>query len=294
MASRSSATSTSQSLFFNDNNNVNDDADTIYENVDEVRSTLKRNDESSEVQRRCRQNSRGSSSTEDSQSGSFNNVSETEKPPKTPSKLRISNPESNRVSAGSVKYSYDEVSVNFGKPVIVGAKQTLHVARSVSADDDIFGSVTFQSPLQELSYEEKEILFSISQPPVPAPRPSKNPPKTTEEKDVCHIHGLNDLEDDYAIYENPDDVKREISTKNVSVPPVPARNNFVTGEASSKDSTLKSNHSYENVYCEIQPHSKPIVNIMDRQEQRDEPVIVHVQDEEDFPARFGARPRSKR
>jgi hypothetical protein len=117
-----------------------DDTDSIYENVDDVRKSLKHPDDDCDndprdVQRRFRQNSRGSSSAEDS-SGSFN----AERPPKTPSKLRISKPEVCRSSSGSVKYSYDEVTVNFGKPVIASPKRP---TLQVSILQNVFLSPTF-------------------------------------------------------------------------------------------------------------------------------------------------------
>ncbi|CAB4066894.1 ARAP1 [Lepeophtheirus salmonis] len=66
----------------------------------------------------------------------------------------------------SLKSSYDEVSVNFGKPVIHGSK-------SESTSDCIFDSVTFQSPIEDLSPASREAVRQGIMPPVPAPRPSK-------------------------------------------------------------------------------------------------------------------------
>ena len=52
----------------------------------------------------------------------------------------------------SKKNSYDEVTLNFGRPVIQPNK------------DDIFSSITFSSPIQDLKPKT---------PPIPAPRLSK-------------------------------------------------------------------------------------------------------------------------
>lgn len=287
------------------------DADSIYENVDDLKTTIKPSDDAdNDFRRRRRQNSRGSSSAEES-SGSFS-VADAERPPKTPAKLRISKPESNRESTGSVKNSYDDVTINFGKPVIAVAN--LPTQKSVNVennDDDIFGSVSFQSPIQELTTEEKEILFSlaIQRPPIPAPRPSKMSPKpgeTSERVAPKPPTGTDERTDlaDAEIYEDPEDLKSftrgsltTTTAANFPAPDVPPRNSSGS-EPSLKSSTLKTIHSYENVYCELQPQPKSVENIIDRRlEPADDDVFDDkhdVDDEDDFPAKFGARPRSKR
>ena len=199
-----------------------DDLDSIYENIVEPSSVTKKCDvitgdsDVDDSDARRRRNSRGSSSTEESSGASSFTPSwvEEKPPPKTPSKLRISNPES-RASGGSVKYSYDEVSINFGKPVISQVS-------TGNDDDDIFGSVTFQSPIEDLSVAEKEMLFSVAvashSRPVPAPRPSKSQPK--ESVSVLappHLKDSSDIDD--KIYEDPDDLKSDLRDVFFKSPP---------------------------------------------------------------------------
>ena len=50
------------------------------------------------------------------------------------------------------RHRYDEITINFGKPVIVDQSET-----------DIFNSISFSSPIEDL----------IKTPPIPAPRLSK-------------------------------------------------------------------------------------------------------------------------
>ena len=257
-----------------------DDDDSIYENVADVTTrhknvaekTNRRGSDTDETERR------GSSSADESSgAGSFNWADE-RRPPVPPLKLRIPSSESR------VKYSYDEVSVNFGKPVILRQPDKI----KLDNEEDIFGSVTFQSPIQDLSVEEKEILFKASR-PVPAPRPSKTQrPKEKIEKE-------DEVEIDDKIYEDPDDLKSEISTLDrisKHPPQVPMRNVLIP-ENRPKSLTSKTN-SYENVYCEIRPFptsdksQSSVENIMDRKEGQ-------VADEDDdIPNRLGARPRNKR
>ena len=285
---------------------VDTDTDTIYENVDDLKTTTKPSDDvGSDFRHRRRQNSRGSSSAEDS-SGSFS-VTDAVKPPKTPAKLRIPKPESNRDSAGSVKNSYDDVTINFGKPVI-GQQAVTKSGAVGNDDDDIFGSVSFQSPIQELTTEEKEILFSLAlqRPPIPAPRPSKLSPKLGDASDrvTPRPHDETEIPPELAdseIYEDPEDLKSSsvgpTPSTNRPAPQVPPRNSSVE-ETSLKSSTLKTIHSYENVYCELQPQPpKSVENIIDRRLDPPSDAVNDRHDgddEDDFPAKFGARPRSKK
>lgn len=207
------ASNPSPKLFLDDR----DDLDSIYENIVEAPSVPKKSDvivgdsDVDDSDARRRRNSRGSSSTEESSGASSFTPSWVEEklPPKKHSKLWISNPES-RTSGGSVKYSYDEVSINFGKPVI----------SQVSTDDDIFGSVTFQSPIEDLSVAEKEMLFSVAVAsharPVPAPRPSKSQPKDTI---VAKPPQRESSEIDNQIYEDPDDLKSDLQDVFLKSPP---------------------------------------------------------------------------
>ena len=297
--SKSSRMASKHKFHFGETVDADNDADAIYENVDELKTAIKPSDDVESDfrrRRRRRQNSRGSSSAEDS-SGSFS-VNDAEKPPKTPAKLRISKPESNRDSSGSAKNSYDDVTINFGKPVIVRANPLTQ--KSVAAEDDgddIFGSVSFQSPIQDLTSEEKEILFSLAlqRPPIPAPRPSKMSPKLGHVSERVSPQPQPAAEPDHEaesqIYEDPEDLKSSVgSTAPTSfpAPQVPPRNTSAL-ENSMKSSTLKTIHSYENVYCELQPQPKSVENIIDRRLDPNDDV-----DDDDFPAKFGARPRSKR
>jgi hypothetical protein len=260
--------------------------DDIYENVGDVTTrhknvtdmTTRRGSDTDETEHR------GSSSAEESSGASSFNWADERRPPAPPLKLRISSSESRPFA----KYSYDEVSVNFGKPVILGVADK----NKEDNEEDIFGSVTFQSPIQDLSVEEKEILFKVAR-PVPAPRPSKTH-KQSEKEEIGHQH-KDDIEIDDKIYEDPDELKTAMSSLeqfSKYPPQVPPRNN--AAPENTPKSLNSKNNSYENVYCEIRPQisdkskTSKVENIMDRTEGQ------AADEEDDIPARLGARPRTKR
>ena len=216
--------------------------------------------------------------------------------------------------------------MNFGKPVLLGGDKF-----KVNCDDsdDIFGSVTFQSPIQDLSVQEKEMLFSAAiatrATPVPAPRLSKT--KQEEEKTSLHEENESDSED---IYEDLNELKfsgsklygskyatsSKLSSNDsakFSAPQVPPRNNFVI-ENPAKSSSSTKNNSYENVYCEIPPHqlnvdkSRLVENLMDKNDNgnltdknengnlidKNEKKCLENEAYVDITAQLGARPRKTR
>ncbi len=65
------------------------------------------------------------------------------------------------------KHRYDEITINFGRPVILDNAGRVPQS-SFGGEGDIFNSVSFTSPIQDLQHEE-----SSRTPPIPAPRLSK-------------------------------------------------------------------------------------------------------------------------
>jgi hypothetical protein len=158
---------------------------------------------------------------------------------------------STRTSTRTVD-SYDKVTINFGKPVIN------KVADQIT--DDLFGNVSFTSPIQDLE---------LRLPPIPAPRPSKLNKSVIQ---TCDISEDDDVKSD----SNSDNsLEQQQSQRVVQPPKVPPRNVILVPDISSL------NHSYENVYTDI----------LTNDNDDDEGLMDKL---EDVPEAFlGARPRRK-
>ena len=146
--------------------------------------------------------------------------------------------QSSRSSASSKKSSYDEMSINAGRPVI-------------ASERDPLSAVTFESPLKDLETSKP------SQPtPVPAPRFSKMRSQSTEER------GEESSYCNEVIYEElvPKEFPSHLSTS-AAEPPSPQISLSRDADADPPPSTsfgVDERKCDDNIYSELDPPPPPL------------------------------------
>jgi len=138
-------------------------------------------------------------------------------------------------SRNSAKYSYDEVSLcsNFGKPVIVKEPDSPRV-------DDIFSSVSFISPLTDVSPGRRNLFQSKVNEDTMNSIDSHTSSLPSKTKEYLHFQNSDDDDDPY---EDIDEIRRNIVKQ---IPKSSPKLTKVAPEPPPRNSILKPDSIYEN------------------------------------------------
>jgi len=201
-------------------------------------------------------------------------------------------------SRNSARYSYDEVSLcsNFGKPVIVKEPDSPKV-------DDIFSSVSFISPLTDVSPGRRNLFQSRTNEDTMNSIDSITNSLPSKSKEYLHFQNSDEDDDPYEdIEEIRRNINKKVSQSSKSAPEPPPRNSIL------KPESIYENHeklAKDNIYsdCDTSGDSAKLdvdknKNLMDAIMTNEEDILSDDESENEYEVadevlrELGARPKT--
>jgi len=201
-------------------------------------------------------------------------------------------------SRNSARYSYDEVSLcsNFGKPVIVKEPDSPKV-------DDIFSSVSFISPLTDVSPGRRNLFQSRTNEDNMNSIDSITNSLPSKSKEYLHFQNSDEDDDPYEdIEEIRRNINKKVSQSSKSAPEPPPRNSIL------KPESIYENHeklAKDNIYsdCDTSGDSAKLdvdknKNLMDAIMTNEEDILSDDESENEYEVadevlrELGARPKT--